>query len=67
MFTTCAQLKPKKNIKEWKLELLIDDMIVPDEWKTNPWSLVGEGFEIVRVEKKEEFNAMLTSAEIGHE
>jgi hypothetical protein len=50
MHSTCSNLKPKKNIKEWKLELIIDDMLVPDEWKTNPWSLVGEGFEITRVE-----------------
>ena len=54
MFTTCSNLKPKKNIKEWKLELIIDDSLVPDTWKTNPWSLVGEGFEIAMVEKKEE-------------
>jgi len=53
MYATCAQLKPKKNIREWKLELIIDDLNCPEEWKTNPWSLVGEGFEITRVEKKE--------------
>ena len=53
-YSTCSNFKPKKNIREWKIELILDDLNVPEEWKTNPWSLVGEGFEITRVEKKEE-------------
>ena len=54
IFCTCSNLKPKRNIKEWKLELIVDDLNLPEGWKINPWGLVGEGFEIVMVEKKEE-------------